>query len=77
MKLKREYAIRIWRGLVLSGFFWMASILGGIKEDVASLKSGETIIIISEQQLNEEAQRFEEDRRNRQAVRKADPWLSL
>lgn len=77
MRSVGEYIINAWRILVLLGFFWMANILGNVKEDIASLKAGETIIIISEQQLNEKASRFEEDRMNRRAVMKEDPWLSL
>jgi len=69
--------INSWRTLVLLGFFWMATILGNVKKDIASLRAGETIIIISEQQLNEKAERFEEDRMNRRAVIKEDPWLNL
>ncbi len=69
--------INSWRALVLLGFFWMATILGNVKKDIASLRAGETIIIISEQQLNEKAERFEEDRTNRRAVMKEDPWLNL
>jgi len=68
--------INSWRTLVLLGFFWMATILGNVKKDIASLRAGETIIIISEQQLNEKAERFEEDRMNRRAVIKEDPWLN-
>ena len=68
--------INSWRALVLLGFFWMATILGNVKKDIASLRAGETIIIISEQQLNEKAERFEEDRMNRRAVMKEDPWLN-
>ena len=68
--------INSWRALVLLGFFWMATILGNVKKDIASLRAGETIIIISEQQLNEKAERCEEDRMNRRGVMKEDPWLN-
>lgn len=77
MRSAGEYMINSWRALVLLGFFWMATILGNVKKDIASLRAGETIIIISEQQLNEKAERFEEDRTNRRAVMKEDPWLNL
>ena len=77
MRSARKYTINAWRTLVLLGFFWMATILGNIREDIASLRAGETIVIISEQQLSEKAERFEEDRLNKRAVMKEDPWLSL
>jgi hypothetical protein len=77
MRSARKYTINAWRTLVLLGFFWMATILGNIREDIASLRAGETIVIISEQQLSEKAERFEEDKLNRRAVMKEDPWLSL
>lgn len=77
MRSAGDYMINSWRTLVLLGFFWMATILGNVKKDIASLRAGETIIIISEQQLNEKAERFEEDRMNRRAVIKEDPWLNL